>query len=81
MILAHIEVPGSIPWVDEFFGHPHEYWPLYLFISGFVTVTLVLYYYVGKMQTDINYLMAREESLTEMADSLFEYSLETNKLN
>jgi len=30
---AHIKIPGDVPWIDEFFGHPDEYWPVYLFIS------------------------------------------------
>ena len=33
MIYAHLDVPGNVPWIDEFFGHPGEYWPVYLFIA------------------------------------------------
>lgn len=33
MTVAHIDINSGYPWVDEFFGHPHEYWPLYLLAS------------------------------------------------
>ena len=36
-MIAHIDVPGeNWPWVEEFFGHPNEYWLIYLLIMGLV---------------------------------------------
>lgn len=43
MIYAHLDVPGNVPWIDEFFGHPGEYWPVYLFISALVSVIILLF--------------------------------------
>lgn len=48
-IVAHIDINSGYPWVDEFFGHPNEYWPVYLFLSA-VVATLV--YLVWKVSDD-----------------------------
>ena len=69
-MIAHIDIPGSVPWIDEFFGHPYEYWPVYLFISTLICA--VVY-----MAVQVHYLSKRESSLSDSVGDLFKLLLTT----
>lgn len=52
MTIAHIEIGSGYPWVDEFLGHPHEYWPLYLLVAAVVSTLVYLVVTVRRLDRD-----------------------------
>ena len=77
MIYAHLEVPGNVPWVDEFFGHPGEYWPVYLFISALVCAVAYLFVevrYLNNARRDLSVITNRTvDNLTETLDLIIKH--------
>jgi len=50
MTVAHIEIGSGYPWIDEFLGHPHEYWPVYLLVAGVLSTLVYLVVAVRRLQ-------------------------------